>query len=145
MSSKLLNHTLDNLHNFDDNIKLCIKKFYIPKYIDIDVNKIYPEYRHLIPSRISTISLKKILINILRYYRRLKYNNIRNSSIFALASAYLQSIGLKQGLDNYDFDYACNRAGVLGMYDDDDNNIHSITLYDIIHDLVGSEWKKTKV
>ena len=140
MSDKLLNHILDNLYNFDDNIKLSIKKFYIPKYIDINVNNIHSKYRHLIPSRISTISLKNTLIKIVQYYKNeLKCDNIRNCSIYAVAMAYLQSIGVNQGLDKYDYNYACSRSGILGVYDYD-NMICTITLSGIIHDLVGFNW-----
>jgi hypothetical protein len=140
MSDKLLNHILDNLYNFDDNIKLSIKQFYIPKYIDINVNNIDLKYRHLIPSRISTISLKNTLNNIVKYYKNdLHCDNIRNCSIYAVAMAYLQSIGLNQGLDKYDYDYACSRSGILGVYYDD-NMIVTITLSGIIHELVGFNW-----
>jgi hypothetical protein len=145
MSDRLLNHTINNLYNhpnYDDYIKLCIKQFFIPKYIDININNIYSEYRHLIPCRISTLNLNKILVNIIHYYSNvLHYNNIRNNSIYALSMAYLQSQGLVQNLNDSDFLFACHRAGVIGVYYDEHNIFHTITLQDIIHNLVGSDWK----
>jgi hypothetical protein len=140
MTERLINHTLDNIYSFDDNVKSIIKQFYVPKHINIDVNIIYPEYRHLFPERISTNNLKKTLLGVLRHYKReLKITNIRHSSVFAATSAYLQSIGLKQGLDKYDFEYACARGGVIGMYYDDSHNFHYLTILGIIHELVGNE------
>ena len=145
MTDRLLNHIVDNLinnNNYDNYIKTCIKEYIIPKYIDIKHDIIYIEYSFLVESRISTISLPRILKNIVKFFKEeLKYTNVKHSSIFAISMAYLQSIGDYQGLNEYDLLYAKNRSGVIGSYLDDNDNFHCISIHDIINELVGDSWK----
>jgi hypothetical protein len=142
-STRLIDHTIDHLSchsNYDDNIKKLIAQFVIPKYIDMEQYTIYDSYQHLIPSRISTVSLPQVLRNIVRHYREeLKYTSVRSSSVFAVSSAYLQYIGENQELDDYDFNYAQGRGGVVGFRNDVDG-FKCITVREIISQLVGDDW-----
>ena len=142
-STRLIDHTIEHLSchpNYDDNIKELIAQFVIPKYVDMTQYTIYDSYQHLIPSRISTVSLPQVLRNIVRHYREdLKYTNVRDSSVFAVSSAYLQSIGENQELDDYDFDYAKGRGGVIGFYNNVDE-YKCIAVSEIIRELVGDDW-----
>ena len=143
MTERLLNHIIDNIIKCNDyDVKNIIKEYIIPKYIDIKYDSIYNDYIELIEPRISTISLPRILKSIIKYFEeQLNFNSVRDSSIFAISKAYLQSIGDNQGLNIYDFEYAINRAGIIGTYTDEYNIFHCITIYDIIYGLVGDSWK----
>jgi hypothetical protein len=141
MTERLLNHYIDNLSkdiHYDDNIKLLIKKFIIPKYIDIVPFSIYEEYRTIIPNRISTLSLPRILRNIVAYYGN--DITVMNSSVYAVALTYLHLSGEDQGLHEYEIAYAKGRGGVIGFYYDNNNKYQSIVLKDIIFELLGDSW-----
>jgi hypothetical protein len=140
MSFKMINHIIDNLYDFDEFIKSKIKEYYVPNYVDINVDvEINEEYRKLIPRRISTVSLPRILRDLVSYYRILGDYNVRQSSVFAVSMAYLQSIGEYQGLDRFDFDYAKGRSGVIGL--NLDLHFNYTTISGIIYELVGDNWK----
>ena len=136
MSSRLIEHIINNLsHNFDDFIKSKIKEYYIPKYVDIEI---YEEYRELIPRRISTLSLPRVIRNIVLHFRNLNYK-IYDNPLYGLSLSYLHSIE-DQDLCYYEFDDHQNDNAIVGfnLYTD---NI--TTMQNIIHELVGDEWTKT--
>jgi hypothetical protein len=139
MSCRMIDHIINNLnYYFDDFIKSKIKEYYVPKYIDINT-EIYEEYINLIPRRISTISLPKVLRGLVSHYRALGNDDVRQSSVFAVSMAYLQSIGEHQGLDRFDFDYAKKRGGVVGM--NLGRTFNYTTIRNVIYDLVGNKWE----
>ena len=142
MSDRLIDHIINNLnYKFDDLIKTKIKKYYVPKHVDIDTDiKIYEEYRELIPRRISTLSLPKIIRNIVLYFRNRNYKMYDNS-LYGLSLSYLHSIE-DQDLCYFEFDCHKTDCAIIGY---SSNNTKVCFLNNIIYELVGNEWKETYI
>jgi hypothetical protein len=144
MSSRLIDHIIDNLnYDFDDFIKYKIKEYYVPKHVDIDI-LIYEEYKNLIPKKISTLTLSKVLRGIVsQIYDINGMYNLKLLTGYSISVAYLNSIGdssivAEDILSKTGFELYKEVEAIIGY---DIGCSRYITLNNIIHDLVGDNWK----